>query len=223
MKTWALIAYDPDHMSIEPLEFASGLPVRRHAFALGEPVFHVGDRVNRVFYVSEGAVRLLRPLESGERAVMQVASSGDWLAEASLFSTRYHCEALCIQRSVLMSVSKPELMKRLASDGVQALALAQWMSMRLRELRQLHEIVRVRGAKERVMRWLQWKAEGNSGRFMLESTWSEVAEELALTREALYRTLAGLKQSGTLRVDGRYVTFQRRTPALRSGSRNPSP
>lgn len=210
MKARALIEYDLDHMSIEPLGFASGLPVRRHEFAPGEPVFRAGDRVHRVFYVSDGAVRLLRPLESGERAVMQVASAGAWLAEASLFSARYHCDALCIQQSVLVSVSKPELMKRLASDGVKALGLAQWMAMRLRELRQLHEIVRVRSAKERLLRWLEWKAEEQGGDFTLACTWSEVADEIALTREALYRALADLKRSANFRVDGRRITLRGR-------------
>ncbi len=216
MKPTSVFAYDSDHMPTEPLGFASGLPVRRHAFASGESVFHAGDRVSRFFYVSEGAVRLLRPLKSGERAVMQVANVGAWLAEASLFSSRYHCDALCIQPSVLVSVSKPELISRLASDGVQALALAQWMATQLRELRQLHEIVRVRGAKDRVTRWLEWKVDGQDGHFTLASTWSEVADELALTREALYRTLADLKCSAKLHVDGPKVTFERRSSSAGS-------
>lgn len=203
------IAYDLDHMT-EAFEFAAGLPVRHHEFDATESVFRAGERASRFFFVTEGTVHLLRPLETGSSAIMQVARQGEWLAEASLFSGRYHCDAVCVHESCLISVSKAELTARLKANGDQAMALAQWMAARLRELRQLHEIVRVRSAKLRVIRWLEWKCEDRNGCFMLESTWSEIADELALTREALYRVLAELKRTGTIRIDGRSVTLNHR-------------
>jgi CRP-like cAMP-binding protein len=196
-------------MSEDTFGFAAGLPVRRHELESGDPLFRAGDRVSRFFFVSEGAVRLVRPLETGSSAIMQIARQGEWLAEASLFSSRYHCDAVCARRCVLTSVSKAQLIARLGAECDQAMALAQWLSIRLRELRQLDEIVRVRSAKARVMRWLEWKCDKRSGRLDLTSTWSEIADELALTREALYRVIAELKRARALRIDGRTVTLIR--------------
>lgn len=204
------IAYDLDHMGIDTFQFAAGLPARHHELVSGDALFRAGNRVSRFFFVSEGVVKLMRPLETGSSAIMQVARRGEWLAEASLFSPRYHCDAVCARNSVLISVSKVELIARLGTDGDQAMALAQWMAIRLREVRQLHEIVRVRGAKARVIRWLEWKCEERSGRFDLDSTWSEIADELALTREALYRVLAELKRARALRIEGHTVIWNRR-------------
>ena len=204
------IAYDPNHMSLEPFWFAAGLPVRRHELKSGDTLFRAGDRVSRLFFVSEGVVHLMRPLEAGSSAIMQVARQGEWLAEASLFSTRYHCDAVCARKCVSISVSKAELIARLKADGDQAMALARWMAIRLLELRQLHEIVRVRSAKARVLRWLEWKCDERSGRFVLDGTWTEIADELALTREALYRVVAELKRARTLRIEGHIVTLMRR-------------
>ena len=203
-------AYDSDHMTMDAFGFTAGLPIRSHPFEAGDSVFRSGGRVTRMFFVSEGLVHLLRPLESGTSAIMQVARRGAWLAEASLFSSRYHCDARSAGESVLLSVSKAELITRLASNADQAMGLARWMALHLRELRQLHEIVRVRSAKARVLRWLEWKSEASGDHLTLERTWSEVADELALTREALYRVLADLKRMGKIRVDGRSVTLIRR-------------
>jgi CRP-like cAMP-binding protein len=60
------------------------------------------------------------------------------------------------------------------------------------ELRQRLELMKVRSAKERVMLYLDFNA-GPSGTVSLPGPLQDIASELGLTREALYRTLASLR------------------------------
>jgi DNA-binding MarR family transcriptional regulator len=66
--------------------------------------------------------------------------------------------------------------------------------------------MKVRSAKERVMLYLDLNA-GPDGRTVdLRSQLQDIAGELGLTREVLYRTLAGLEQAGAIeRADDRIL------------------
>jgi DNA-binding MarR family transcriptional regulator len=58
--------------------------------------------------------------------------------------------------------------------------------------------MKVRSAKERVMLYLDLHA-GSDGRTVkLRGQLQDIAGELGLTREALYRTLAGLDRAGAI-------------------------
>jgi hypothetical protein len=60
------------------------------------------------------------------------------------------------------------------------------------ELRNIHS------AQERLITWLQMQAVGTPPTVILDRTWSDVAFELGLTREAIYRALATLERGQRL-------------------------
>ena len=60
----------------------------------GQTMFYSGSKSTGFYEVVTGTVRLIRVDRSGREAVLQVASAGDLLAEASLFSPTYHCDAV---------------------------------------------------------------------------------------------------------------------------------
>ena len=64
--------------------------------AAGETLFHTGDAVTDVFQVTAGAVALQRVTPEGAELTIQVALKGDVLAEASLYSPVYHCDAVAL-------------------------------------------------------------------------------------------------------------------------------
>jgi DNA-binding Lrp family transcriptional regulator len=47
----------------------------------------------------------------------------------------------------------------------------------------------------------------------LDATWKQVATEIGLTHEALYRALRRLEQSGAIERNGSQVRLNRRSPA----------
>jgi CRP-like cAMP-binding protein len=77
------------------------------------------------------------------------------------------------------------------------------------ELRHRLEVMKVRSAKERVMLYLDLNA-GPDGRTVdLRSQLQDVAGELGLAREVLYRALADLEQAGMIERAGARITLVR--------------
>src|SRR5690606_41929862 len=105
-------------------------------------------------------------------------------------------------------VGNQAVLHLLRNDPAKALQMAGTFAQRLRHLRMLHEILRLRRADERVLAWLRLHAAGRPPRMKLERTWTSVADELGLTREALYRALARLKRSGAVAIRGDRVCLR---------------
>lgn len=80
-------------MSLTSPPFLNGLRGDELAFQPDEAVFHLGAIVRRVHWVREGVIHLVRHQRNGSALVLQRAGPGSILAEASLYSTRYHCDA----------------------------------------------------------------------------------------------------------------------------------
>jgi CRP-like cAMP-binding protein len=68
--------------------------------------------------------------------------------------------------------------------------------------------MKVRSAKERVMLYLDLHA-GIDGRSVeLRSQLQDIASELGMTREALYRTLASLEREGAIKRAGSHILLK---------------
>jgi CRP-like cAMP-binding protein len=77
---------------IEP--YLKGLRFRERHFDSGRPLFHRGDPVKDVHFVLAGSVHLVRRQPDGAFLILQRAGPGSILAEASLYSETYHCDAV---------------------------------------------------------------------------------------------------------------------------------
>ena len=60
----------------------------------GEALFRLGDKTAGLCEVLAGRVRMARVDRSGHEIILYVAGPGETLAEASLFSPAYHCDAI---------------------------------------------------------------------------------------------------------------------------------
>ena len=92
------------------------------------------------------------------------------------------------------------VLKLFEAEPERCLQFARLLALRLRDLRSMHEIVRMKKAEDRVLHWLRLNAEGTPPVVPLRKSWSRIAEDLALTRESLYRTVAVLRKAGKVIV-----------------------
>src|ERR671914_779318 len=114
----------------------------------GQTIFRTGGGPSKVVWVLEGEIRLLRRSRDGAEIVLQRASSG-FVAEASLDSPRYHCDAVAAVPSRLLAFPVDRLRQALADD---AKFRNFWMSRLAREVRALRsqcERLALHGAAER--------------------------------------------------------------------------
>lgn len=209
--------YDLNHMNEDLSIFSSGsfaasllavIPsgrvLRRHV-ARGDTVFRQDDRVLQMCLLEKGRVALKRTLPDGTSTVLHVAEAGESFAEASLSADNYHCDAIAEADSTVLFVPKTDLLGALAADPCKCLALAAALAAQVRDLRARIELRNIRAAPERVLAWLRLHANGDPPVVPLRRSWTLIADELGLTREAVYRALAALERTGQIERSAQIV------------------
>lgn len=164
--------------------FALAQATERH-LQPGEALFFAGDPVRQLALITEGRVHLLRCTAEGASVILQAAGPGDVLAEASCYSARYHCGAEAALPSIVRLLPIGTFRKALRDDPGLAESWAAYLARSVQAARLRAEIRTLRKVSERVDAWL------GEGRALPEKgQWQDLAAELGVTREALYRELA---------------------------------
>jgi len=144
-----------------------------------------------------------RILADGAVLILYVVNAGESFAEASLSATHYHCDAIAETDSVVLALPKADLLALMKTDPAQGVTIALALASQVRDLRTKLELRNVRPATGRVLAWLRLQATGDPPRALLNRSWTLIAEELGLTREAVYRALAVLERERRIaRHDG---------------------
>lgn len=178
---------------------------RRRRLARDEVLFHRGDPVESMFRVEEGRIQLERRTIDGRLLILFVAGPGDLVAEASLFADAYHCDASAAEPTRISLLPKRHLLAAMAENSACALDFARLLARQLLATRHRLEFRNIRSARERVLLYLELNAEPESRRFALKGRLQDMAAELGLTREALYRTLAALERDEAIRREPRAI------------------
>jgi CRP-like cAMP-binding protein len=166
------------------------LGARLRRLRAGEVLFRQGDAVRRVFQVASGRVRLLRHLPQGRPLVLQRAGEGDLVAEASLFADRYGCDAEAEIDAELRVLGRDALLDALAARPALALALTAGLAREIHALRARVEIASLPRVADRLDAWLA--LDGERG----DRAWKDVAAEIGVSPEALYRERARRRAAG---------------------------
>ena len=167
-------------------------------------VFRKGDTVQAVFLVLDGEVRLSRFAKDGSEIALHRAGRGEFFAEAALNAPRYQCNAIASQASTLLAFPADKVRELLDKDSEFA---HQWVALLARQLhaaRARLERLALKSAAERVLHFLHTEGKGPRCEVALTGSVKDLAKELGLTHESLYRTLARLEDDGVIvRMDHR--------------------
>ncbi|MEE8445677.1 MAG: Crp/Fnr family transcriptional regulator [Alphaproteobacteria bacterium] len=193
---------DPDEL---PPELAKSVVSRR--LETGQTLFRQGSKAVAIFAVTEGRVRLVRHGAEGQTLTLHVAGPGDGIAEAALFSDSYHCDAVADVESVVQVFPKHNLRVALAADTVLADRFMALLARQVRDLRSRLELRNIRAAHERVLAWLL--LEGAEQGLIPDRPLKQIAGEIGLSHEALYRGLARLERDGLLKRSAGRITLCR--------------
>jgi CRP-like cAMP-binding protein len=174
-------------------------------------LFYAGNRTAGLYQVVSGTVRLVRTDPSGREAVLQVASAGDTLAEASLFSSTYHCDAVATVTATVRLYPKAILLAELQRDPKIAKAFSAMLAHQIMTLRTRLERRNIHSARDRIRHFIAINIGADRRTVVFSGTLKELAADLGLTHEALYRTLARMEADGEI---------ERKGSTIRIGTRN---
>jgi len=179
-----------------PASLEAGSVIR--VLAPGELLFRQGDPAVAIYKVESGRLRLIRRTVDDHLVILHTARRGEFFAEASLFADAYHCDAVAAVPSSVRVYPKQNAMNAMRKDPALAEAFTARLARQLQELRARMELRNIRSARDRVLQYLRLRA-GVQGRSIpVEGQLQDIAAEIGMTREALYRTLAALETEGRL-------------------------
>jgi|SRR6266568_4293420 len=183
--------------------------LERRSLARDEVLFRQGDKVTAIYFIEAGRLRLERRTFDGRSLIVGTAPAGEFFVEAALFADFFHCDAVATEPSRVRIYPKATVLHALRTDSVSAMSFLALVSREVIKLRQHIELMKVRSAKQRVTLYLDLNAEPDGRTVKLRGQLQDIASELGLTREALYRTLAGLERSGAIKRAGDHIMLVR--------------
>src|SRR4029077_7990089 len=176
--------------------------LERRSLARDEVLFRQGDKVTAIYFIEMGRLRLERRTFDGRSLIVGNTPAGKFFVEAALFADSFHCDAVATEPSRVRIYPKATVLNALRTDAASAISFLAHVSHQVIELRQHIELMKVRSAKERVMLYLDLNTGPDGRTVKLRGQLQDIASELGLTREALYRTLASLERSGAIERAG---------------------
>ncbi|MGF1626561.1 MAG: Crp/Fnr family transcriptional regulator [Alphaproteobacteria bacterium] len=187
--------------------YATAVPAHStRVLAPGQALFRSGDPVTDMYVVAKGTLRLQRHLDDGRLVPVSRASSGETVAEASLFAGHYHCDCIADGAAAVSARPRADVLAALRAVPDEALALLQHLAHQVQDLRGRVEVLTLHGAAPRILAYVGLRAD-LGGTWAMDRTWKAVAEEVGLTHEALYRALARLQRAGLIVRQERTVTL----------------
>lgn len=163
-----------------------GLRARRRQFQRNTPVFHRDDPITDVYLVLTGAIHLVRHQRGGSVLILQRAGPGSILAEASLYSNVYHCDAVAFEDTDTRVYAKLAFKKALSQSPEFSDAWATYLAQELQRSRLRSEILALKTVARRFDAWVAW----NGGNAPKRGEWKLVAGQIGVSPEALYREIA---------------------------------
>jgi CRP-like cAMP-binding protein len=182
--------------------------LEKRSLARNELLFRQGDRVQAIYFVEEGRLRLDRRTFDGRSLVFGTTSAGEFFVEAALFAEIFHCDGVATEPSRVGIYPKAAVLNALNTNPSSVVPFLKRLAHQVIEGRQRLELMKVRSAKERVLLYLDLHA-GADGSLTLKGELQDVAGELGLTREAFYRTLPDLERAGAIERSGASVVLRR--------------
>ena len=138
-----------------------------------------------MYLLCTGTVQLVRHTSTGARLILQTATPGDIPAEASAYSDCYHCDAVTVEETQALALPRARFLSELARSPTLSQAWAARLARGMQASRLRAEIRTLPRLADRLTAWLD---AGNT--LPTRGRWQDVAAELGVTREALYRELA---------------------------------
>ncbi len=196
--------------SAEPGDWLEELraTVTHSEMSQGGYLFRRNDPVRQLHVIAQGTCQLERTTMDGRALPLALLGPGQVVAEGSLFNERYGCDCRVVDCARVRSFPRQAVLDLM----IQRPTLAQdWLSAlahQVMDLRTRLELRNVKSARERITLHLALQADAE-GRYIVPVSYKSLAQELGLSHEALYRTLARMEQAGEIRRESRIIQIGR--------------
>lgn len=187
-------------------------PVRRiRQLFKGETLYQCGDRVEAVYYLEAGGVKLTRCTPDGRLVTFRTVAAGELFGETDLYLDAHECQASIEVDSRVVVYPKDEVMSWVSEDANLAKALLYQSHLLLLMLKRRLALLTIRSARERTLEYLRERVsddlKGDNRTVKFQKPLKDVAEELDISPEGFYRILSRLEADGLIQRAKRQITL----------------
>ena len=187
------------------VQIATGKHLEKGGF-----LFHEGDPVTGFYLVRTGAISVQRMNSEGREMVIHVFRRGETFAEGALTLKGYPADAIAVEESELLHISRNGYMKLLQNRSEFALRAVVSLCQHMHQLVGHIDTQQNRSAVSRLADWLLQRCNGHPKtkpvQFKIGVKKSSLANELHMRGETLSRAFAKLTKAGLIQVDGSSIT-----------------
>ncbi|MCU0790228.1 MAG: Crp/Fnr family transcriptional regulator, partial [Nitratireductor sp.] len=121
----------------------------------------------------------------------QRAGSNSIVSEASVHSRRYHCDAVAVEETTVLSIRRADFLSNISTSPDFGMLWLEHLSGEVQRSRARAEMLAIRSLPGRLDAWMEL----NGRALPPKGSWHTLARELAVSPEALYRELARRKSA----------------------------
>ena len=188
--------------------------VHRRSYAVGEPIFHVGDPGLSMMVILNGTVRISLPGPKGKTVILADLSAGDLLGEVALLDGKERsADATALTKCDLLVLDRRDVVSFLEKRADLCLKLLDLLCARLRKSDQRMSGIAFFELSSRLAKVLLDQAAKSSRpgvKPKLSLSQTELAGMINATRENVNRCLRGWQQQGIIDLDERWIIIERR-------------
>lgn len=183
----------------------------------GEIIFQEGDPGDGLFFVIQGAVKIVKLNEEGKEHIIHILGPGELFAEVLLFKKGvYPATTVAQQDSRVGKILNSDLEAELLQDNHLALAMIKALSNRLQVAQQKIRNLALADASEKIIQTLkQLSLEKGERRLdeiaiFLPMNRQDLANLMGVSRETLARILAEWQDEGWLYWEGKKLIIRKK-------------
>ncbi len=176
----------------------------------GNIIYHEGSKVNGVYCVSKGIVKLYKTGLEGREQIIRFAQKGEIIGYRSLLSDEHACHsAKVLEDSILCYVPGDVLFELLRKNSEFAIALLQFTCRELGEANSFITEIAQKTVRERLAEVL-FILKSNfgidaDGVLQISLTREELANMIGTATESVIRLLSEFKDDNLIEINGRKI------------------
>ena len=209
--------------ALRQLPFFAGVPdealavlaarCRWHVCAPGEMVVDCGDPTDEVFFVAEGAVRVVVRTAFGSESILNDLPAGSFFGElAAIDGIPRSANVTALQRTRVCAVPGPAFMEVALNSPAAGLRLLRTLASRLRAKdERLLESTALPVRQQLMAELLRLSRDRGGGERVLSPPPQQevLAKRIGTRRETVSREMAAMHRAGLLTRDGRAIVLHR--------------
>ncbi len=179
-----------------PAELRAAVTYRE--LAPGETLYHRGDPSLSIFAVERGRLTLFSTTSEGKMVPLYQIRAGECVSEAALFAEYYCGNVVAEVASRVAIFPQGPLLTAFHERPMLAAEFMALLAKRFNMLRIRLELRNLQSARERVLQYLHLTASPGQANIVIDRPLKSIADDLGLTHESFYRTLAQLAKEGII-------------------------